>query len=153
MLNITPEWIESMIERVPFSGCWIWMGRLNDKGYGLVNENGKGHRAHRVIFEAVRGPIGSLFSDHTCRVRCCVNPDHIEPVTNKINVLRGVGPTAFNARKEFCKNGHRFDRVDVKKTGRTERKCLTCHNARALRSAIRMRAIRASLPAEKEKGR
>ena len=63
--------------------------------------------AHRVSYEALVGPIPKdLCIDHLCRVRNCVNPAHLEPVTVRENILRGNGPTAVNARKAFCKRGH-----------------------------------------------
>ena len=71
--------------------CWIWLRRINDSGYGLATRNGKEkQRAHRVVYEMVKGkiPVG-LTLDHLCRVRCCVNPSHLEPVTTGVNTRRG----------------------------------------------------------------
>lgn len=68
--------------------CWLWTGwRTN--GYGRFTTNGKNWRAHRFAFEEMRGPIPEgLQLDHLCRVRHCVNPDHLEPVTRQQNMLR-----------------------------------------------------------------
>lgn len=70
------------------NGCWLWQGCLNVRGYGQL---GKGSRAaHRVFYERHVGPIPEgLTIDHLCRVRHCVNPAHMEPVTVAENVRRG----------------------------------------------------------------
>jgi hypothetical protein len=118
----------SRIEQITESGCWVWMGALTLNGYGLIGTgNGptRNHlgRAHRIAYELYRGPIPEgMQLDHLCRVRCCANPWHCEIVDGKTNVLRGVGPTAMNAKKTHCKNGHPF--VSFKKNGR--RICSFC---------------------------
>lgn len=71
----------------PVTGCWIWKLCLGKKGYG----NYGGRLAHLVIYEKFKGakpPNTTL--DHTCRVRKCVNPDHLEPVPHRINCHRGL---------------------------------------------------------------
>lgn len=117
------EKIELLIERITETGCWIWMGALSPKGYAKIN----GKIAHRSSYEAYIGPIpDGLQLDHVCRVRCCVNPHHLEPVTLQVNVARGeVGQ--YNARKTHCANSHEFT---PENTGRTngERYCRTCRN-------------------------
>lgn len=65
--------------------------------------------AHRAAYIRWKGEIEpGLVIDHICRERRCVNPDHLEAVTNRLNILRGVGATAINARKTHCKRGHEF---------------------------------------------
>ena len=82
----TAKPIEDRIERIPFSGCWIWMGHVKDNGYGGMSKEGRNRRAHVVIYEQYNGPVqDGLQLDHLCRVRCCVNPSHLEPVTQKEN--------------------------------------------------------------------
>ena len=82
--------------------CWIWQGK-KDYGYGRVGMNGTHHRAHRLIYEALKGPIPEgLQLDHLCRNRSCVNPNHLEPVTGAQNCRRGIGS------KTHCKHGHEF---------------------------------------------
>lgn len=67
------------------SGCWLWIGPLNNKGYGTFNRK----YAHRVFYEQYKGPIpNDLELDHLCRNTACVNPDHLEPVTHAINLRR-----------------------------------------------------------------
>lgn len=91
------------------SGCWEWVGAIQPTGYGRVKIRGRAQRPHRHYYERLHGPIPEgLTLDHLCRNRNCVNPEHMEPVTNRVNVLRGIGWTAQNARKTHCPNGHPF---------------------------------------------
>lgn len=85
-----PDRIEKHIHRVPESGCWIWMGELNRNGYGRVAFGGKRRMVHRLVYTLlVRAVADELVHDHLCRVRCCCNPAHLEPVTVQENTLRG----------------------------------------------------------------
>ena len=105
--------------------CWIWLGAM-DREYGRFSTNGKGYRAHRFAYELLKGPIPKgKVTDHLCRVRCCVNPGHIEPVTNKENLLRGVSFSAVNARKTHCPKGHPFDERNTFHC-RERRHCRAC---------------------------
>jgi hypothetical protein len=74
------------------SGCWLWMGRVDDWGYGRISAGGgKGRelRVHRVAYELLVGPIpDGLVIDHLCLVKRCVYPDHLEPVTSEENSRR-----------------------------------------------------------------
>ena len=83
--------------------CWIWNAQLNARGYGVFTINGRHYLAHRISY-AMSGKHldNSMGLDHLCRNPSCINPTHLEPVTQKENVLRGVGPTAVNA----CKRCH-----------------------------------------------
>lgn len=100
----------SKIEKAS-SGCWNWMGSIVPGGYGKFNvEKNKVRKcfnAHRWAYEYFKGPIpDGLTLDHLCRNRRCVNPDHLEPVTIRENLLRGNGVPARNARKKRCPKGH-----------------------------------------------
>jgi hypothetical protein len=111
------------------SSCWIWQGATKgrDDDYGCVRINGRGEYAHRVAYELVKGPIpNGLHLDHLCRERLCVNPDHLEPVDNRTNILRGIGPTAANARMKFCKRGHELNDQNVSITSAGSRQCNPC---------------------------
>lgn len=69
--------------------CWLWRGKLNDKGYGRTSFKGRSTGAHRKAYELLVGPIPEgLTLDHICRIRHCVNPDHLEPVTQAENTQR-----------------------------------------------------------------
>lgn len=79
----------------PDTGCWVWQWTKTRNGYGLMRDGNskRMYAAHRVFYERAKGPIPEgLQLDHLCRNRACVNPDHLEPVTNTENVRRGLRP-------------------------------------------------------------
>lgn len=86
-----PDRILDRIYFCPSSGCWLWGGNWNSGNhYGKVRWNGRCCVVHRVVYEALVGPIPrGLILDHTCRVRWCCNPAHLEPVTVRVNTHRG----------------------------------------------------------------
>ena len=108
-----PSLFERFEERYipePNSGCWLWIGACLNTGYGEIGLGKKTLLAHRVSYEFYRGKIpDGLQIDHLCRVRCCVNPWHMEPVTIGENVRRGESVKLTKARcalQTHCKNGH-----------------------------------------------
>ena len=103
--------------------CWIWTGWITDGGYGRWRpaRTAKSLPAHRVAYEIARVPVpDGLVIDHLCRVRRCVNPDHLEAVTFAENVRRGISFSAINGRRRACPRGHEYDH----RNGR--RRCLVC---------------------------
>ena len=93
----------SMIEKT--DTCWLWQGHLNHQGYGRFNpRDGRPHMmAHRFAYIMLVADIpASLELDHLCRVRTCVRPDHLEPVTGRENRRRAL--VAKGTRKR-CKSG------------------------------------------------
>jgi hypothetical protein len=122
--------LERFIERIPFSGCWVWLAALNKHGYGSFKYAGKDKKAHRVSYELFIGPIPyGLTLDHLCRVRCCVNPAHLEPTTIQENWRRGVSPLVNYSSMTHCVHGHLFagDNLIVRvRKGRTSRICRQC---------------------------
>src|SRR5262245_21521692 len=99
---LTIEQIKNRIcERMdvdPSTGCWQWMGEVTKNGYGRIYWGYKHRPAHRVAYEAYRGPIPEgMTIDHLCRNRACVNPAHLEPCTIRVNTLRGFGRAGNNA--------------------------------------------------------
>lgn len=111
--------------------CWVYAGLLNAYGYGYVYEfiDGKqcNQMVHRVMYEAVKNKIPKgLYIDHLCRNRSCINPDHLEPITNRQNVLRGEGYAAKNAKKTHCIRGHILKGVNLYVTPSGKRNCKKC---------------------------
>lgn len=106
--------------------CWIWQGGKKGDGYGSLFWNGRAQPAHRVFYEELLAPIPEgLVLDHLCRVPACVNPLHLEPVTHRENILRGIGPSATTHRTNQCKRGH-SEWKEKKVRGVYVRRCLVC---------------------------
>lgn len=102
--------------------CWLWTGLVQSNGYGVFNVAGRPQRAHRVSYEMHVGPIPpGLQIDHLCRVRKCVNPAHLEPVTARENSRR--------AMRTHCVNGHEFTSENTYMNG-GKRYCRTCRRDR-----------------------
>jgi hypothetical protein len=112
--------------------CWIWQGTKHTGGYGIIwagptSRVGKMLRAHRVMWEMRNGPIpDGLECDHLCRNRACINPRHLALVTHQENTLRGMAPTAINARKTHCPGGHPYDDANTYTSPDGWRQCMTC---------------------------
>jgi hypothetical protein len=142
-----PAWdrFTRFVSPEPNSGCWIWEGCLGESGYGYFSpEKGKNTRAHRFSYEHEKGKIpDNLILDHICRMRCCVNPDHLEPVSHQENRRRGIilyGTDNPSGKKTHCKQGHPFSVENtsvVHENGGFVRKCKKCRSERA-----RLRYIR-----------
>lgn len=114
--------------------CWIWIGRLNDAGYGMFGE----HRAHRLSLRLVGVEIpDGMMVDHTCRVRHCVNPAHLRVVDARTNTVENSESIAAkNAAKTHCRNGHQYTPENTQITyskGTAQRDCLICRNERNAR--------------------
>lgn len=119
--------------------CWLWTGRLDKDGYGVISVGRRPVRAHRFAYELLVGPISAETLDHDCHTRdrscpggaCfhrrCMNPAHLRPVTAAENAR------LVNGRKTHCKNGHELTPDNLRKrkpgTGHDGRECLTCHRA------------------------
>lgn len=123
------RWMQKVCVESP--GCWVWQGEPTENGYGQYTVGGGAERktylAHRYVYELLVGPIPEgLDLDHLCRVRLCVNPDHLQPVTRAVNLERGFGGPGLNRRKTTCPKGHLLDG----KRSNGSRYCLTCHRER-----------------------
>ena len=110
-------------------GCWRWTSHRDRNGYAIFGKKRK--FAHRLAYEAAVGPIPEgLTIDHLCRVRDCLNPAHMEPVTRGENVLRGDGITARNARKTHCHRGHPLNGENLDLCEPGHRRCRQCRRDR-----------------------
>lgn len=122
-----------MARTVEDGDCWIYQGGTNSVGYGVIGRGGKEGRhvyVHRSAYLFFIGEIPEgLVLDHLCRRRNCCNPWHLEPVTHRVNLLRGVGPSAVAAKATECVNGHPFDEANTYRNPRTgHRACRACRN-------------------------
>lgn len=127
--------------RITETGCWDWSRYVDSDGYGRVKIRGKSERrAHRAVYEELVGHIpDGMDLDHLCRNRRCVNPEHLEPVTKRENTLRGFAPTAMNARKTHCLNGHSLSGDNIYTQNGRRRQCRTCESARNKVSKAKLR--------------
>lgn len=108
--------------------CWPWLAGKNDEGYGTFYLDGRTHRAHRVAYRWANGPVPDGFVlDHLCRMPSCVNPAHLEPVTNQENIKRGV-QSALRPPQTHCKRGHEFTPENTL-VHKNKRGCRTCARA------------------------
>lgn len=133
MIHTETERFWSKVDRT--ADCWTWTGATSDTGYGLYQAaTNRLVRAHRYSYELTVGPIAEgLVIDHLCRNTSCVNPEHLEAVTQTENVRRGLRGELH----ETCPYGHPFK--ESAHTGghvRTRRRCGPCMTAR---SALRYR--------------
>lgn len=121
--------------------CWLWKKSLIWSGYAKTWYQGKTVAAHRLSYEVFIGPIpDGLQVDHLCKIKHCVNPEHLEPVTPRTNVMRADTVAARNAAKTHCGEGHEYagdNLLIVQTTG--ERRCRTCTNETARQYRNRQR--------------
>lgn len=109
------------------SGCLEWTG-TKTMGYGRFWWNSRLGQAHRFAYEFVKGNIPKDMSlDHLCRNRGCVNPEHLEAVSLRENILRGDGVAAIHARATHCPQGHPYDSDNTYVTPKGHRDCRACH--------------------------
>ena len=109
------------------SGCWIWLGGKQSSGHGKIRIDGKTHQVHRVAFELARGRVpAGLVLDHTCKNPSCINPKHLEPVTQRVNLLRGNTIPALHAAKTHCPCGHPYSGDNLCINNRGQRVCKAC---------------------------
>lgn len=125
-----PDLVERLGDKFVFSpdGCWLWTAVTTPNGYGKIGVNGQHLGAHRVMYELIVGPVPEgLVIDHLCKVRHCVNPAHLEPVTQRENLLRADTIQARNAAKTHCIHGHEFSPKNTYIQSDGGRRCRRCN--------------------------
>ena len=131
-LRATPSLRERFWAKVDKTAtCWLWVAGKDSKGYGTFWIGDATRGAHRVSYELTHGTIpAGLELDHLCRVRNCVNPDHLEPVTHIVNTRRSPFViSTVNSTKTHCLRGHLFDEANTYITPRGTRNCRECKRA------------------------
>jgi hypothetical protein len=130
-VTILQRLLGRMVHRV--DECWIYPGYCNKvTGYGNATYEGRRIEAHRATYEMLIGPVpGGLELDHLCRVRACCNPLHVEPVTHRVNLLRGESPSAHQAKQTHCLHGHELAGDNLWRDKRGRRYCIACRNHRS----------------------
>src|SRR5688572_362850 len=119
--------------------CWLWTGRVNHSGHGVMSVNGRKQYVHRLTWMDAHGPIPSdLQIDHLCRVPRCVRVEHLDLVTSRENTLRGDTLAARYARQTHCVHGHLFDAANTRIRRDTgTRECRMCQRLRNRTEASR----------------
>lgn len=138
-LSKIPGWFSSRVASFTPGTCWEWTGALSKGRYGQIPRRIGTRKAHRFIYELLRGPIPEgMTIDHLCKCTRCVNPAHMEVVSAQENVLRSDCLGMQNKRKTHCCRGHELAgrNLIIQRTGK--RNCRECVNA-ALRKNRAMR--------------
>ena len=127
VLTPAPEDISGWHPSCPPTGCWEHELKAMPSGYRQVQYASIRVVLHRLVYEQLRGPIpDGLQIDHLCRNRGCCNPDHLEPVTGRVNTLRGETVTAANAAKTHCPQGHAYESENLYVYPNGSRCCREC---------------------------
>jgi hypothetical protein len=133
--------IENFMKHIQVSetGCWLWTAKIAPNGYGhfqhrLGYKESKTVNSHRFSYEYFREKIpDGLVIDHLCRVSHCVNPYHLEAVTQQTNVFRGNGLARKNHEKTHCIRGHELSGENLYICPLGKRNCKKCRNETARR--------------------
>lgn len=125
--------LERVMERVvkQADGCWLWTGPRMAKGYGITKVGSRldgtyAQLVHRIVYERMVGPIPvGLQIDHLCTIKHCVNPEHLDPVTNAENARRR------GERMTHCRRGHPRTPEHSRRVKSGAIQCITCEREQA----------------------
>lgn len=114
------------------SGCWLWTGSCNNKGYGTIRFEGVTYTVHKIAWELLVGELPlEIRLDHVeCLIKNCFNPDHLEPVDDKTNNRRNQGWTETTSGVWLCQNLHPVEGHNAMRYYKNRVQCRTCHNDR-----------------------
>lgn len=117
------RWHERFIDKIAITdNCWIYRGHITSQGYGRIHIGKTSYLVHRLMFIEKYGEIPrGLVLDHLCRNRACINPDHLEMVTNLENIKRGIDGE-WNRIKTHCPQGHEYNKKNTHYKIRTNRR-------------------------------
>lgn len=119
------------------TGCWEWTASRTNGGYGACRMPGIGNVAHRALYVLMVGVLpDDLHLDHLCRNKACVNPDHLEPVTQAENNRRA------GAARTHCAQGHEYTEANTYRRRNGSRDCKACNRDRASARYASVRAVR-----------
>ena len=122
-------------------GCWLWTAATGSNGYGRFLVNGALVLPHRWSYEQVNGPLTrALVVDHLCRNVSCVNPQHLDAVSQQDNIRRGLRSTPGIFRKPLCRKGHALTPENTETRRGGGRRCVVCRRARENAYKARRRA-------------
>lgn len=111
------------------NGCWVWTSAIVN-GYGQFWDSERHIKAHRWAYEEMVAEVPATISlDHLCRNKCCVNPDHLEPVPSAVNIGRGNPRWKQSKARTHCKRGHAYTQANTYDTPQTGRRCRACQAA------------------------
>ena len=115
-------------QRPELGPCWVWTASCKGNGRPQFNAWGRTSLAHRVAYMILKGKIPRhLELDHLCRNIKCVNPDHLEAVTRRVNLLRSpISLATVNANKTHCPAGHPYSKSNTYYTAEHKRQCRIC---------------------------
>lgn len=120
------ERIQSKIKLNEVTGCWEWTSHIDPAGYARVSVESKSVYVHRLAWSATHNDAEPEVIDHLCRVRHCVNPEHLENVSNRTNIIRGMEPRAIAHRNGTCLKGHPASEIYRRKSTGGAVQCRAC---------------------------
>ena len=118
--------------------CWVWkLKPTSTTGYGRLDDTNASYSAHRISLEYYKGNLDSnLVIDHLCRNRICINPWHLEQVTNEENIKRGESSIAENKYKTHCPQNHEYTEENTYRDKKSKRYCKKCSKERRSRNRL-----------------